>query len=37
MLRVGELAVSPNVDPVACRIVEVSIAHLIKPNFMNWH
>jgi len=24
MLRVGELAASPNVDPVACRIVEVS-------------
>jgi len=24
MLRVGELATCPNIDPVACRIVEVS-------------
>jgi hypothetical protein len=30
MLRVEELAASPNVDTLACRVVEVSIAHSIR-------
>lgn len=30
MLRVEELAISPDVDTLACRVVEVSIAYLTR-------
>lgn len=34
LLLVQELAVRPNADPLACRVVEVSVMYSIKPGFV---
>jgi len=34
VLPVQELASRPNADPLACRVVEVSMTHSVKTMFM---